>query len=313
MGTLSPGVALEAWVRGARLPFQLVGLLPFGAGLLFAFSEKYPFRAFPFLVGLLAVFLVMLATYFLGEYFDQETDRVNQDYNRFSGGTRALYEFNFKAKNFLWAGWGAAAGAVFLGLLLFFRYQLGFPGLLLGTVGWLSGIFYSTPPGRWAYRGIGEFLIGFCYGWLTLNMGYYLFAHSFNLLGTILSLPVVLSIMAVIVINEFPDVEADRAVGKNNLVVACGREKVSSFYLSLLLGTVVAAILSWGLLGKSLVLVLLLAGVLLALVWENLRAVWYREYYQHQRLEKICGLTLVLNLFINLSYIFILGTKLLLG
>lgn len=86
----APGRRILAWVTLSRLPFHTVGILPFILGMVIACSQGYPLN-FP--VGILstfAVILIMLATYYSGEFYDYETDCLNSSFNKFSGGTRIL-------------------------------------------------------------------------------------------------------------------------------------------------------------------------------------------------------------------------------
>jgi len=61
-----------------------------------------------------------------------------------------------------------------IGLILQFYYKTGPWTIPLGVIGMITGFFYSTPPPRWVKRGIGELLIGFCYGWLPVAAAFYL-------------------------------------------------------------------------------------------------------------------------------------------
>ncbi|MEW6675710.1 MAG: prenyltransferase [Nitrospirota bacterium] len=89
---------------------------------------------------------------------------------------------------------------------------------------------YTTKPIQWSYRGMGEILIGFCYGWLPVAASCYIQIGQISPLVHWVSLPIAFTIFNVILINEFPDYPADREFGKKNLVVRFGKERMSKLY-----------------------------------------------------------------------------------
>ncbi|MCL6448512.1 MAG: prenyltransferase [Armatimonadetes bacterium] len=287
---------IKAWLLLSRPLFHSVGVAPYFLGVLAASRDGY--QAAPGVVGLgaAAVVLIMLAAYYLGEYFDRPTDDINTGYNAFSGGTRVLQAAPFLAKKVLYAGCASTLAAAAIGLVLYCVFHLSLTGLVLGAAGLVCGVFYSTPPFQWAYRGVGELLIGFCYGWLTVNMGYHLVTNTFSPTINIISLPVILSITAVIIINEFPDWEADRTAGKHNLVVTFGREKIALVYALLTAGTVVAQ--GWGLLALKAPGMWLTGGVVpsLALALPGIGVALKKAYTRQKPLALTCALTIILNL-----------------
>jgi len=165
-------------------------------------------------------------------------------------------------------------------------------------VGLLAGVFYSAKPVQWAYCGLGELLIGICYGWLAVNTGYYLQTGQFHLVGTFVALPIVTSIVAVIVVNEFPDSEADRATGKRNLVVLMGTRLALTLYQLLILLTLslsfLPAVIAFSFPYRFVPL------VLVPVVLNNLLASSNLQTAGSKQLESLCAGTLVLNLLVIL-------------
>jgi 1,4-dihydroxy-2-naphthoate octaprenyltransferase len=247
-----------------------------------------------------AVILIMWMTYYLGEWNDLEGDRINQDFNRFSGGSRVLVKEIFPAWVSLLLGYGCLAGAILIGLYIYLQYRSDLRTLLLGGLGIFFGFFYSSRPIRWSYHGLGEILIGFCYGWLPIATGFFLFAGFFSPQILLLSIPVGLSIFNVILINEFPDEEADRAIGKKNLVVRFGKERMGDLYLGLSILTGFSFIrMMWGL-GQTPLWLLALSGVPAFLILWNLAQVWKGNYHDNKKLELLCRNTLFVNLSITM-------------
>ena len=289
------GQRLTAFLRLSRIPFLTPGLAPFTAGLLLGLLHGGGALE-PGLVAIAyaGLILIMLATYYSNEYFDYEVDRINRNYNKFSGGSRVLPEGLLPRETAFKAFIGAVVAFAMLTLAYLKLYYQARPWLLaMGAIGMFAGVFYTTPPIRWAYRGLGETWILFSYGILAVASGYYVATGTLALEALLLSLPAAFSVFAVIVINEFPDYEADRVVGKRNLVVRLGRERAAYLYAFGLMATAVtlalaAAVIS-GLPG------ILLSIPLVALLAFLLAGVLRGDYRDPARLEGICAKTIIAN------------------
>jgi len=290
-----------AWWRLSRVPFLSVGILPLILGFILAWRWGYQGPLGLYLLSFVTVILIMWMTYYLGEWNDLEGDRLNRAFNRFSGGSRVLVEEIFPARISFLLGYGCLAGGILTGLYIYLCYQTGPWTLLLGGVGIFSGFFYSNRPFRWAYRGIGEILIGFCYGWLPIATGFYLFTGFFSHQIFLLSIPVGLSIFNVILINEFPDEEADRAIGKRNLVVRFGKERMADLYMGLSIITGLFFIKILMMFGSNFWLFVISAIPILIILW-NLLMAWQGEYREPKRLELLCRNTLFVNLSITIIF-----------
>lgn len=288
------------WWRLSRVPFLSVGILPLILGFVLAWRWGYQGPPGLYLFASLTVILIMWMTYYLGERNDLEGDRINEHFNAFSGGSRVLVKGQLPARAAFFLGYGCMLGAMAIGLYLYFRYRTGPWTLLLGGAGLFSGFFYSEKPFRWSYRGWGEILIGFCYSWLPIATGFYLLTGFFHREIFFLSIPVGLSIFNVILINEFPDEEADRTIGKRNLVVRFGKERMADLYmgLSVLLGLSLIRVL--GIFSRPSFWFLLLAGIPLLLILWNLTRIWNGEKLDVRGMEALCRNTLLINLSITM-------------
>lgn len=286
--------------RLSRAPFLSVGILPLTLGFVLAWRGGYQGPPGLYLLSMIAVVLIMWMTYYLGERNDFEGDRLNQSFNRFSGGSRVLVEGVLPLRVALLLGYGCLLGALLIGVYIYFEYRTGPWTLLLGGIGIFSGFFYSSKPFRWSYRGLGEVLIGFCYGWLTIATGFYLFTGFFSPKVLFLSIPVSLSVFNVILINEFPDEEADRAIGKRTLVVRLGKERTGDLYMGFSILTAFSFIKAILVAGLTPFWLFFLGGVPVLLIIWNLIQILGGGYRQSQRLEVLCRNTLLVNLSIGM-------------
>ncbi|MGC9113206.1 prenyltransferase [Acidilobus sp.] len=236
------GLKLKGFLMLSRLPFLTPGLSPFIAGLLLGW-EQYGLRFYSLdAVGLAGITLIMLATYYSNEYFDYEGDVINESFNRFSGGSRALSGGLLPRRVGLISLYGALAAFIALTAIYFTTYFAQRPLLILmALVGIVAGVFYSAPPLRWAYRGVGELWIGFSYGWLATVSAYYIVTGKITLDATLLSLPAAFTVFAVIIINEVPDYMADARVNKRNLVVRLTPARARYLYAAAMILTAASA------------------------------------------------------------------------
>ena len=86
-----------AWWKLSRVPFLSVGLLPLILGFVLAWRSGYKGAPGLYLLSSFVALLIMWMTYYLGEWNDLEGDRINQNFNRFSGGSRVLVDGTFPA------------------------------------------------------------------------------------------------------------------------------------------------------------------------------------------------------------------------
>jgi 1,4-dihydroxy-2-naphthoate octaprenyltransferase len=278
-----------------------MGILPLILGFILAWRWGYKGPPGLYLLSSGAAILIMWMTYALGEWNDRPGDLLNRDFNRFSGGSRVLVEGGGLPP---WAAILFAvvclAGAILLGLSLYFLWSPGPWTLPLGGIGIVCGFFYSNRPFRFSYRGMGEVLVGFCYGWLPIATGFYLLTGFFDDQVSLLSIPVGLSVFNVILMNEFPDEEADRAVGKKNLLVRFGREKAADLYLGLSVLTGLSFLKVLSILGSEPFWLWMLAGIPLLLIAWNFILMWKGVDAGPKILNALCRNGLLANLTITM-------------
>ncbi|MGI5873105.1 MAG: prenyltransferase [Bacillota bacterium] len=95
--------------------------------------------------------------------------------------------------------------------------------LPIGIVGMGVAVLYNAPQTRLIYRGWGEPCIFIAYGPVCAMGAYYMFAEAFSWIPLLVSFSLGLLIVNVLIINEFPDYEADKAAGKRNWIVRLGK------------------------------------------------------------------------------------------
>lgn len=209
-------------------------------------------------VSLLLLCLTLLATALahaginvLNDYYDDVngTDRVNQQrIFPFTGGSRFIQNGVLSAGETFLFGALLLSAAMLLGIGLAWLSGSGL--LWVGVVGILLGWGYSAPPLRLNSRGLGEIAVALGFGILTPLGAWFVQAGEMAWYPVLASLPLSLLLMNILLINQFPDREADAASGKHHWVVRYGVEKAARLYLTivilsmlLLLGMVLAGVL----------------------------------------------------------------------
>jgi 1,4-dihydroxy-2-naphthoate octaprenyltransferase len=293
---------LQGWIILSRPPFHIVGLLPFLLGTFLAYRIAGAFNLEVFILGVAGVMLIMLSTHHAGEYFDQKEDTIASRLhkNQFAGGTRVLIEGKIPPRVARWTSIIAFLIAFVIGIVLQFVYWTGPYTLMLGCLGALPGFFYSTEPIRLVKRGVGEMFIGFCYGWLPVASSYYIQTAAIAPIIHWLWLPIGFSIFNVILLNEFPDYEADMAAGKKNLLYRIGEQKGKVVYIIFNLLTCLTMLASpgFGVPLKIIYFYLPFAAIALFIVYQMLT----NRHEDAKRLEILCGLNIVVNVGTSLAF-----------
>jgi 1,4-dihydroxy-2-naphthoate octaprenyltransferase len=294
---------LHAWLALSRPPFHSVGLLPFLLGTVLAWRLTRVCRFDILAWGTMGVVLVMLATYYAGEYWDYHEDSLASRIgtSRFSAGSQVIQRGLLPRQHALWASLLSVAAAVGVGGILQAGYQTGIWTLPLGVIGLLGGFFYSSRPIRWVRSGVGELWIAFCYGWLPVATAFYL--QTGYLASTInwLALPVGLTIFNVILLNELPDYDADLEAGKTNVAVRLGLKQAAALYVCVGVAGWIAVFLSLlnGVPVQGLWFYLPTFAVSIFVVAFMIRGRWKNRL----ALQKLCGANLLVNLGTTAAYI----------
>jgi 1,4-dihydroxy-2-naphthoate octaprenyltransferase len=208
-----------AFVRLARPAFLLGGFAGFGLGAAVAHYDGFPIDWQTYLWGQLIVTSFHLMVHFANDYFDQAADALSSR-TAWSGGSGVLPGGELPPLVALVAA-RVCAG---VGLLATLRAALAGEtclaviGIAIAAGAWA----YSAPPARLLARGLGELDTVAVVAMLVPLAGYASFAHALGTHAVIAVLPGAFAMFAMMLSVEVPDVDADAATGKRNLVVRWG-------------------------------------------------------------------------------------------
>lgn len=240
MSAETPAVKMPPlWVVKLRAPFFVADLVPVLLGTVIAWARVDAFNLWTFLLTLLGAVCLNGATNMVNDYFDHKwgSDEVNTEFaNPFTGGSRLIQMGLVKPQEMLWQGVALFVAGGVIGLLLLWLTGA-WAILWLGIIGVFCGFFYTAPPIRLARTGLGELAVGLCFGPLMTLGAYVVQTGTLSWEAAVASLPVMILIALVLWINQFEDMAADAAVGKNHLVVRLGRRRSATVYGLLLAAT----------------------------------------------------------------------------
>ncbi len=218
---------IKAWIEAIRprtLPVSVAGVL---AAFAMAVASRAQVLWVPGALCLLFALLCQVASNFANEYFDWRDglDRPGRE-----GPRRGVTEGDITPRAMLGAAIAtlAVAGAVGLSLCLWGGWWLIAPGILIA----LGAMAYSAGPYPLSRHALGEVAVIIFFGLVPVNFTYYLMTGL--LPGTdvfLTSLSIGLMGANVLIVNNYRDIDDDRAVGKNTLAVKHGRLATQNIYL----------------------------------------------------------------------------------
>lgn len=184
----------------------------------------------------LGVFCVEVAKNASGEIVDYDSGAdlaiSEQERTPFSGGKRVLVD-GLLSRSQTWAiALLFYLAAIVIGLLLVWLRDSRI--IAFGLTGMALAWYYHGGSLRLAYRGLGELAVALAYGPLVVCGTYFVQTGHLSVPLLHLSGALGLHIAAFLWINEFPDLRADKASGKRNLVVRLGRERAAFTYVVIL-------------------------------------------------------------------------------
>ena len=234
-----------------RAPFFTGVIVPVALGSILAWYHTGNFYWGYFILTMIGAIALHAGANTINDYFDHFSgnDPVNKEFVRpFTGGSRLIQNEDLTPKGMLTISLTCYAIAIAIGLFLV--GVRGWPILIMGIIGVASGILYVAPWANLAAHGIGEFAIAMNFGVLSVLGAYYVQAQRLSWEALLASVPVGLLITAILWINEFPDFNADKAVGKTHWVVRLGRKK-SAVVFTIMMAMVYVSIILLGLLYPS--------------------------------------------------------------
>ncbi len=209
---------LNIWFKAARAPFLVVSLLPAIVGGVIAYSHGF-FDWAIFVIATLGAVSAHSAADFVDDYFDFINGNLGNKEQQFHDSP--LIRGEITLKQVMTATIICLAIAVAAGVYLII--EVGTPVLYLMLAGGFIVLFYTSPPIRLNYRGLGETALFFAFGPLIVFGIYYVLTGSFSLEPIIVGVPLGIFTMNVGIVSNIFDYEDDVKSGKKCMPVRFGQ------------------------------------------------------------------------------------------
>ncbi|MDK9556118.1 prenyltransferase [Marinobacter sp. M216] len=229
-----------AVIRASRPNFLILAPLCAGLGIAVAWRQGEPESLVDTLLVLLGAVLAHAAVNLFNEYEDflSGLDRITRR-TPFSGGSGALPRHPSAANKVLAAALATLGLVITIGL--YFLWLRGMSMLLVGVVGVLLILTYT----RWLTRSPLLCLLapGLGFGPVMVLGALIALGARIDATGILVSLISLFLASELLLINQIPDAEADRTVGRRHLVVTRGRAAAARLVPVLLVANYLAIVL----------------------------------------------------------------------
>jgi len=211
-------VPLENWIAASRPKTLPAAIAPVVVGASEA-SRQGDVEAWPVLICLAFALLVQVATNMANDYFDHIR---GADTKERIGPERLVSSGKIQPKKMLTAAIGLFALAFAVGLTMV-SYR-GSEMLVVGILAIVFGYAYTGGPYPLAYHGLGDLFVILFFGIVATVGTYYVVLGTLSFPVFLLALPLGLLANNILVVNNYRDLETDKAAGKRTLIVRFGRE-----------------------------------------------------------------------------------------
>ena len=223
---------LKIWFKETRPSFLLLTPLNYSVGLAAAYIEG-SFNVFHSILGLVGVLLAHISINVINDYFDYESGLdLKTTRTPFSGGSGILPAGDLNPRSV----YHFALACLILGgaIGVYFAYAMGWMLLPLILFAAFTIYFYTPFLSRWY---VGELFTGINFGFLMAVGAYFIMTGRYSISVFVPAvIPGILG-AALLLINEFPDLEPDRETGRRNIVMVLGLERASKVYAGLVAST----------------------------------------------------------------------------
>jgi 1,4-dihydroxy-2-naphthoate polyprenyltransferase len=219
---------INNWVLASRprtLPAALVPVIV-GSAVAVNHGSFYPLLS---ILALVCAILIQIGTNFTNDLYDflkgADTEKRKGPLRVLASGMVSVREMK------------AAIFIVFLAAFLIGMYLVLQAGVFIFIIGVLSitaGLAYTAGPYPLAYNGLGDLFVFLFFGFAGTIGTEYLHTRDVSSVALLASIPVGALVTNILVVNNYRDIEEDKAAGKITLAVIIGRKFTRIQYITLL-------------------------------------------------------------------------------
>ncbi|MEZ4458242.1 MAG: 1,4-dihydroxy-2-naphthoate polyprenyltransferase [bacterium] len=225
----SPAISpARAWLLATRPKTLAAAAVPVAVGTAVAFAAGY-LHWLAALAALIGALLIQIGTNLANDYFDFKKGADTEERLGPLRVTQAGLISESAVRNAMIATFAAAA---LVGTYLVFVG--GWPILVIGVLSILSGVAYTGGPFPLGYNGLGDVFVFIFFGLVAVNGTYWVQALDWSSVALLASVPVGLLSVAILIVNNYRDIDTDVKAGKRTLAVRMGRSATQVQYISTL-------------------------------------------------------------------------------
>jgi 1,4-dihydroxy-2-naphthoate octaprenyltransferase len=233
-GTTEPLSRLRAWKTAARLHTLPAAIVPVLVGSGLAYGEDV-FRGDAFIWAMLGALAIQVAANFANDASDARRGADTED----RLGPPRMVALGVIPAHQMWvATWLAIGVAAVAGVFL--TIIAGWLVLLIGISSVVAMLGYVGGPAPYGYRGLGEVFVFVFFGLVATVGSRYVQDMTAPLAAWLLAIPVGMLVTAILVANNYRDIDTDRATGKRTLSVVMGRDRTRILFAFLVYGSFLA-------------------------------------------------------------------------
>ena len=247
---------LKAWISAARprtLPLSVSGIIvgsALGLGATTAEQSLFSFDI-PQIWGSPLFWLAILATIgfqVLSNFANDYGDGVKGTDAKRKGEKRMVASGIISAKQMKRGMIATAILTLFIASVLIFmafgneQFLLSFVFFNLTLASILAAIKYTVGKSAYGYSGFGDVFVFLFFGLLSVLGSYFLFTKTLHWEMLLPAISIGVFSAAVLNLNNMRDINSDKAVGKNTLVVKLGSQRAKKYHYFLLFFGMICAL-----------------------------------------------------------------------
>jgi 1,4-dihydroxy-2-naphthoate octaprenyltransferase len=219
---------LKVWFAETRPQFLLLSVVLAFLGNAVAWNDGY-FHLGHALLAFLGLLLCHIGVNVLNDYFDYRSGiDLKTRRTPFSGGSGILPAAQMTPRQVFWLGMGSFLLAVPIGV--YFVIVVGWALLPLLLVAALCTLLYTPLLTR---MGWPEWAPGAGMGFLPVLGTYFIQTAAYTFPAVIAAIPSGILVHNLLLLNEFPDIPADREAGRRTLPITIGKNGAWLIYSAL--------------------------------------------------------------------------------
>jgi len=222
--------AVQAWRIAARVHTLPAAVVPVVVGSALAASDR-AFRWDAFVCALVAALAIQVAANFANDASDA---RRGADTDDRLGPPRMVALGQISARQ-MWIGVGLAL-VVAAGAGIALTVIAGPVVFAIGVVSVVAMLGYVGGPVPYGYRGLGEVFVFVFFGGVATVVSRYVHDMTAPRSAWLLSIPIGMLVTAILVANNYRDLDTDRSAGKRTLAVIIGPKKTQKLFAVLVYG-----------------------------------------------------------------------------